>query len=96
MKKFGVGIFVLALIGLLLFFTKPSEENFREWINSDWVQRELKSNANLQDALNKDFKLTPDQKIVYEDNYIYSNVFVKIGGKEQKFFGIIGNWLYTD
>ncbi len=96
MKKLGITIFILGLVALLLYYTKPSEDNFRDWINSDWVQKELKSNASLKDALEKDFRLTPDKKLIYEDNYIYSNVTVNIGGKEQTFLGIIGNWIYTN
>lgn len=96
MKKFGIGILVLAAAALLLYLTKPNEENFREWINQDWVKQELRNTANISDLIKEDFKVEPSTKLVYEDNYIYSNVYIKIANKDRRFLGIMGNWIYND
>ena len=87
MKKI---VIVLLLILILAALTKPSEDNFNDFIksemkntNDDVFTKIIKGGLNIQSQLTT----------VYKDKMLYSTVKTKIANEKIEYIGLFGTWI---
>ena len=91
MKKL---IIVILLVLILAAVTKPSEEDYHEFIKT-----ELKDNGNdnvfaklFKEGLNIQSELTTD----YQDKIFFSTAQSTISNEKREYIGIFGTWIRND
>jgi uncharacterized protein YxeA len=96
MKKNRSGIIILLLIIIGLFLTKPSTENFDNYIDKKYSREKSNEKTELQrivnSGVNKTLAFQIKQTKEYKNYYIFSMVDALEVDKEVKFVGILGIW----
>jgi len=87
MKK---GILIVLVVLILLSITKPSEESFNNYIQSELVSK--KNDDVLTKIVKGVTKIQSDLSTDYYDKIFYSISETTMGNQKHKFLGIFGFW----
>jgi len=87
MKK---GIFLVLVVLILLSITKPSEESFNNYIQSELVSK--KNDDVLTKIVKGVTKIQSELSTDYYDKIFYSISETTMGNEKHKFLGIFGFW----
>ena len=87
MKK---GILIVLVVLILLSITKPSEESFNNYIQSELVSK--KNDDVLTKIVKGVTKIQSNLSTDYYDKIFYSISETTMGNQKHKFLGIFGFW----
>ncbi len=91
MKKIAIILILVLLIFVTASITKPSENNFENYLKQSFVQN--KSDDLFTKGVKSLVKIQSNWSIKYEDRIFFAKASTKVVNEKIEFIGIFGFWI---